>query len=329
MVCSKSIFLRLCSESDSQANNLALQATPRTHGTRYDTSSLASLPGEQQTYRQEASGLTVAQRRNSTRRHTSTTTALQLYVGNNSQAQKYALSQTLTSVTDSQPFSCRSLRRCSRVRARLCHFVFRRPDCLLGQEDRSFTSGQANCAGARLRKGHLVGPSEQAHEHRCTFSLLRLSFLFFFVFWQHIHRSSSLAAWSHDRATAQTNPLHVVTRLVEMVAAVKSSGNDCPLVHKSIRRHWRSDSTRRTLFSPLSRNCGRWRQMLLNATLKGRLLPHMPLVTEIIGATPRPSSCTPLILQPKPFSTSAWRFLPFPPSYPDSREYGNTHETNT
>lgn len=27
--------------------------------------------------------------------------------------------------------------------------------------------------------------------------------------------------------------------------------------------------------------------MLLNATLEGRLFPHMPLVTEIIGATPR------------------------------------------
>lgn len=63
--------------------------------------------------------------------------------------------------------------------------------------------------------------------------------------------------------------------------------------------------------------------MLLNATLEEPLEPHMPLVTEIIGATPRPSSCTPLIPQPKPGSTSAWRFLRFPPSYPDSREYEN------
>lgn len=92
------------------------------------------------------------------------------------------MSQTLTSVTDSQPFSCRSLRRCTGVRARLCHLVFRCSDCLLWQEDRAFTSGQANCAGARLRKGHLVGPSQQAHEHRRTFSLMRSVFSVFLCF---------------------------------------------------------------------------------------------------------------------------------------------------
>lgn len=119
-----------------------------------------------------------------------------------------SLSQTLTSVTDSQPFSCRSLRRCSRIRARLCHFVLRCPDCLLGQEDRSFTSGQANCAGARLREGHLVGPSQQAHEHRRTFFLLRVVSSIFLCFWGHFNHSGSLIAWSHDRAiTVRDKPL--------------------------------------------------------------------------------------------------------------------------
>lgn len=103
--------------------------------------------------------------------------------------------------------------------------------------------------------------------------------------------------------------------------------------------HWRTNAfdvignhrlhTACPLFSLELLNCGRWRQMLLNATLELRLVPHMPLVTEIIGATPRPSSCTPLIPQPKPGSTSAWRLLRFPLFHPDSREYGNTMETNT
>lgn len=62
-----------------------------------------------------------------------------------------------------------------------------------------------------------------------------------------------------------------------------------------------TNSTTRTLFfAPVSLNCGYWTQMLLRTILEARLVLHMPLVIEIISATPRPSSCTPLIPQPNP-----------------------------
>lgn len=156
--------------------------------------------------------------------------------------------------------------------------------------------------------------------------------LFWFsLFWLHIYPSGTFAAWSHDRATARHKPLACghephgnggcCKTAAEMTVRWCTNQLDVIGDHRLHKAY--------PLF-PLSRSivvagC----KMLLNATLEGRLFPHMPLVTEIIGATPRPSSCTPLIPQPKAVSTSAWRFLPFPPSYPDSREYGNTHGTNT
>lgn len=175
------------------------------------------------------------------------------------------------------------------------------------------------------------GPVNKPMSTDVRFPSCGLSHLFFSLFWHHIHHSGSFTAWSHDRATAGHEPLacghepHGKWWLLQ-----NSSGSDCPLCTNQpdvIGDHRLHKAY--PLFSLESLNCGCWMQMLLNATLEGRLVPHMPLVTEIIGVTPRPSSCTPLIPQPKAVSTSAWRFLSFPPSYPDSREYGNTHETNT
>lgn len=71
--------------------------------------------------------------------------------------------------TDSQPFRCVALRRCSRLRTRLSHHFQWCSDCVLRQEDWPFSPRQADCQGALIRKGRLVGTRQQAHEPRCKY----------------------------------------------------------------------------------------------------------------------------------------------------------------
>lgn len=189
------------------------------------------------------------------------------------------LSLTLTSVTDSQPFSCRSLRRCSGVRARLCHFVFRRPDCLLRQEDRPFTSGQANCAGARLRKRHLVGPSKQAHGHRRTFSLLRVVFSIFLCFGIAYTTLAVLLLGHTTELLSVTKPLSIgheprgndgcCETAAEMTVRCCTNQPDVIGDHRLHKAY--------PLFPLGSLNCGRWKQNAAECDHgRAALSPHAP-----------------------------------------------------
>lgn len=83
--------------------------------------------------------------------------------------------------TDPQPLSSRSLRRCSRLRDGFRHHLERCPDCLLRKEDWPLTSRQANRPGAVIRKRHLVGSSQQAHEHRGKLRCARSCFCRLFL----------------------------------------------------------------------------------------------------------------------------------------------------
>lgn len=127
-------------------------------------------------------------RRSSTRLPTLTTTVSLLYVKTTKPAGHflfyfYFIFINLTSLvcTDPQPLSSRSLRRCSRLRDGFRHHLERCPDCLLRKEDWPLTSRQANRPGAVIRKRHLVGSRQQAHEHRGKLRCARSCFCRLFL----------------------------------------------------------------------------------------------------------------------------------------------------
>lgn len=71
-------------------------------------------------------------------------------------ASHYCPHRLRQSIHHRQPFRRRSLRRCPRLRDWYRHHLQRCSDCLLRHQDRPLSSRQANCPGARVRKGRLV-----------------------------------------------------------------------------------------------------------------------------------------------------------------------------
>lgn len=269
------------------------------------------------------------------RRRTLTTTALQLYVGNSLSVRQYLGPDA---------------NRASQIPNPSVAALYE--DALVYEPGSAISSSGALTAYSGKKTGRSPldkrivqepgsekdiwwGPVNKPMSTDVRFPFYGITSFFLSLLWHQIHRPGCFTVWSHDLVAARDKPLlcrhepcgsdgsrKAAVEMTVCCAQIGQTSLAIPRPHNAY-----------PLFPLVLLNCGCSAQKLLDATFEGRPVLHMPLVTEIISATFRPSSCTPLIPQPKPAPTSARRFLRFP--FPVSRSHIRTaginkkHKANT